>query len=236
MNIVPFKNFNANENNTWKTLFNRQSLKRNIQLVPQFEAGLKALNINGDKIPDIEDVNKKLRQLTGWEGIPVEGLEEGESFYSMLAQKKFPIGNFIRDEKDLSYTPAPDIFHDLYGHIPFYCDSQYAQFCQEYGRQASQWAHDAKVLREFERFFWFTVEFGLIETREGRRIFGAGIASSFDECAYALSDKPQVVPFDIELIREQEFNIDIIQQKLFVLKSADQLYSSLAEFTKKYKK
>lgn len=228
------KAFTPTEHRTWKALFDRQSPKRDSQIIPQFSKGLQALQITADCIPDLENVNSRLRKLTGWEGVPVEGLEEGESFYTMLADKKFPIGNFIRDEKDLSYTPAPDIFHDLYGHIPFYADSQYAEFCEEYGKQASQFKNDAKILREFERFFWFTVEFGLIETSQGRRIFGAGIASSYGECEYALSDKPEILPFDVELIRNQEFRIDVFQEKLFLLKNTDQLYRSLETFSRVY--
>lgn len=234
MKKVKLKEFTPAEHRTWKALFDRQTPLRDRQIVKGFGLGLELLGMTADRIPDLEVVNRRLRKLTGWEGVPVEGLEEGESFYTMLSEKKFPIGNFIRDEKDLSYTPAPDIFHDLYGHIPFYVDPRYAEFCEEYGRQARRFVGDARILREFERFFWFTAEFGLVETSEGRRIFGAGIASSFGECEYALSDRPTVVPFDIELIRQQEFRIDVFQEKLFVMKSEDELYKSLGAFVEAY--
>lgn len=198
--------------------------------MPEFAEGLEALGITGDRVPDLDAVNAKLRRLTGWEGVPVEGLEEGESFYRMLSERKFPIGNFIRDPKDLSYTPAPDIFHDLYGHIPFYADLRYAEYCQEFGRRACLKIKDPQVFREYERFFWFTVEFGLVETPVGRRIFGAGIASSYGECEYALSNKPKVIPFDVKTIRAQEFRIDVFQETLFVFKNVNQLYQSLNQF------
>jgi phenylalanine-4-hydroxylase len=227
---VQFKKFGSSEDRTWKILFERQSRKRDQQIIPQFGRGLSELRITADRVPNLENVNSRLRSLTGWEGVPVEGLEEGESFYEMLSQKKFPIGNFIRDEKDLSYTPAPDIFHDLYGHLPFFVDAQYAEFCQEYGRQAIKHKNNPGILKEFERFFWFTIEFGLIETGDGRRVFGAGIASSFGECEYALSEKPIIKSFDVEAIRKQEFRIDIFQKQLFVLKNVNQLYDSLGLF------
>jgi phenylalanine-4-hydroxylase len=229
---VELKKFTPAENQTWKALFTRQSQKRAQQIVPEFARGLEALAITPDLIPDLEQVNSRLQKLTGWRGVPVEGLEEGESFYSMLAQKMFPIGNFIRDEKDLSYTPAPDVFHDLYGHLPFFANSEYAEFCQQYGKLAMAFKDDHEKLREFERFFWFTIEFGLMETSEGRRIFGAGLASSFSECDYALSDKPLVRKFDVELLRQQEFRIDIFQEKLFVLQNPEQLYQSLEQLAK----
>jgi phenylalanine-4-hydroxylase len=227
---VPLKKFSKAEHETWKMLFERQAPKRSVQIIPQFEEGLEALGINGDHVPDLDAVNAKLRKLTGWEGVPVEGLEEGESFYRMLSEKKFPIGNFIRDQKDLSYTPAPDIFHDLYGHIPFYADLQYAEYCQEFGKRACAKVKDPKIFREYERFFWFTVEFGLVETPNGRRIFGAGIASSYGECEYALSSKPKVIPFDVNTIRAQEFRIDVFQETLFVFQSVNQLYKTLNQF------
>ncbi len=234
MKTQKFKEFSKAEHRTWKALFDRQSVLRDRQIVPQFGRGLRLLGMTAERIPDLDAVNRKLKSLTGWEGVAVEGLEEGAIFYQMLAKKTFPIGNFIRDEKDLSYTPAPDVFHDLYGHIPFYTDRAYADFCQEFGRRASRFKANPKILREFERFFWFTVEFGLIDTTQGRRIFGAGIASSYGECAYALSAEPHIEPFDIEKIRRQEFRIDVFQQILFVLKSERQLYDSLDAFTAPY--
>jgi len=231
---VKFKDFSADEHRVWKLLFDRQTPKRSQQIVPIFAQGLEKLGITHERIPDLSQVNQRLRALTGWEGIPVEGLEDGQSFYAMLADRQFPIGNFIRDERDLSYTPAPDVFHDLYGHLPFYADPDYARFCEAYGKEAVKFSDDAVILREFERFFWFTIEFGLIETPAGRRIFGAGIASSFGECEYALSEKPEIVPFSVESLRAQEFRIDVFQERLFLLKSESQLYESLQQFVKIY--
>ncbi len=234
MKGAKFKDFTPNEHRVWKTLFERQSVKRGEQIIPEFTNGLTALGIGAERIPDLASVNLRLRELTGWEGVAVEGLEDGKSFYGLLADRKFPIGNFIRAEEDISYTPAPDVFHDLYGHLPFYADQSYANFSEEFGKRASKYKDDPKILREFERYFWFTVEFGLIETPSGRRIFGAGIASSHGECEYALSTAPVVAPFDIEAIRAQEFRIDTYQQKLFLLNSQEQLYRSLDAFEKAY--
>lgn len=227
MKAVPLKTFSEQEQQTWKMLFDRQTPLREQQMHPIFISGLEALDITAEKIPNLDEINEKLMSMTGWQGVAVEGLEEGIDFFEMLADKKFPIGNFIREQKDLSYTPAPDIFHDLYGHIPFYTDLRYADFCYRYGQKVLRNANNPTVLREYERFFWFTAEFALIQTAKGRRIFGAGIASSFGECAYALSDKPMVKPFSIAEIRNQEFRIDIIQEKLFELHSEEQLFNSL---------
>lgn len=192
-----------------------------------FEKGLKALDMDVDSIPNLDEVNKKLKSLTGWEGVLVEGLEGGETFYEMLKHRQFPIGNFIRDKKDLNYTPEPDIMHDFYGHIPFFVDKTYADFCQKFGEVAMKYFDQPEKFRQFERVFWFTIEFGLVKTSTGTRIFGAGIASSIGECVYALSGDPEVIPFDVDVVRNQEFRIDEMQKRLFLLENPEQLYKSL---------
>jgi phenylalanine-4-hydroxylase len=126
----------------------------------------------------------------------------------------------------VNYTPAPDVVHDLYGHIPFHADARYAEYCQRYGTFACEFLDDPVRLRRLERYFWFTNEFGLVETAQGRRIFGAGIASSVGECRYALSGEPEVLPFDVERICAQEFRIDQMQPRLLVLQSPEQLSAS----------
>jgi phenylalanine-4-hydroxylase len=227
---LPFRSFTLRENETWKILFKKQTPRREAQLHQNFLDGLKTLNITADKIPDLEEINRILSAKTGFQGVPVEGLKEAPDFFTMLKNREFPIGNFIRDKDDLSYTPAPDVFHDLYGHLPFLADKNYADFCENFGKKASKYFKLPAILKQFERLFWFGVEFPLVETPKGKRIFGGGIASSFTECEYALSDKPQVMPFDVETIRFQEYRIDQIQKRLFILKTPDQLYSCLDHF------
>jgi phenylalanine-4-hydroxylase len=227
---VPFRTFSPEEHRTWGLLFREQAKKRDEQIWYPFSDGIRALDFTEAGIPDLHEVNRRLRALTGFEGVPVEGFEEPESFYEMLAERAFPIGYFIRDPKDLGYTPAPDIFHDLYGHLPFLVNKEYADFCQEIGRRTVKFRNDPEFLRQWERLFWFTIEFGLLETPQGRRIFGGGIASSINECAYSLSDRPEVLPFDLETIRQQEFDISIMQPRIFLLKSPEQLYGCLDAF------
>jgi phenylalanine-4-hydroxylase len=227
-----YKSFTAEEQSTWKTLFCNLVENRKSMAVPEFASGLDYLEMSAEKIPDLSRVNELLKKKTGWVGVPVEGLEDGKSFFKGLAEKKFPIGNFIRDAKDVNYTPAPDIFHDLYGHIPFYVDKEYADYCQAFGAMACKYADDPKKLVMLERFFWFTIEFALLETPAGRRIFGAGILSSDGESKYSLSADPEVVPFSVATICEQDYRIDVFQKKLFVLKSREQLYCSISEVEK----
>ncbi len=229
-------NWAESDNLVWKEIIQHQRPLRKNQIVSLFEQGLKELEMDLDTIPDLESVNRILLKKTGWQGVYVKGLEDGPHFYSMLSQKKFPIGKFIRDKRDLNYTPEPDVVHDLYGHMPFFIDQAYADFCFKFANEAMKWVKDINKFQQFERIFWFTIEFGLVRdnqsknNKQDRKIFGAGIASSIGECVYALSDKPEVIPFDIGLVSKQEFRIDEMQKRLFILDSVEQLYQSLNSF------
>jgi len=224
-----YRHYSTQEQATWRHLFTNLEENRRSMAVPMFAEGLEALGLHPGSIPDLADVNARLKRKTGWTGVPVEGLEAGDSFYPALARREYPIGNFIRDANDVNYTPAPDIFHDLYGHMPFFMNGAYADFCQEYGRMVVRHMHHPERLQRFERFFWFTIEFALTETPRGRRIFGAGILSSKGESEYSLSDAPEVVAFDVKQICDQPYEIDKFQHRIFLLDCPEQLYDSLSE-------
>ncbi len=221
------KDFGPDGLSTWCAILDKHSKIRSEKIVDLFDRGLRLLEIKNDRIPNLSDINKRLAALSGFKGVFVSGLEDGDRFFSMLAKREFPIGNFLRSKEDLSYTPEPDLIHDLYGHLPFFADRAYGDFCQEFGKMACQFLDRKDLLRQFERFFWFTAEFGLIKTKSGVRVFGAGIASSIGECEYALSGVPEVLPFDVDKIRHQEFRIDEMQKRLFILENVEQLYASL---------
>ena len=226
--ILPKRQFTSEEDATWATIMNIHYPRHKEQIHPLFMSGLSSLQIDRQRIPDLDLISDRLRRLTGWSAVFVEGLESWESFCQLLAQKKFPVGRFIRDGSDLNYTPAPDVVHDLYGHLPFLASERYANFIHRFCETAMKYMREPVISRQFERVFWFTAEFALIETPNGRRIFGAGIASSVGECEYALSNKPQVLPFHIDTIRRQEYRTDEMQKTLFLLQSPEQLFFSLA--------
>lgn len=230
---VVAKKYTTEDQETWRTILGLHAKKRGQQICDIFLDGVKILGLNEERIPSLDEINKTLIARSGFRGVLVEGLEEGASFYRMLSRREFPVGNFIRSREDLSYTPAPDIVHDLYGHLPFYTNQAYGDYCQAFGEAAIAFVDHPELFRQFERFFWFTVEFGLVKTAKGVRVFGAGIASSTGECDYALSGKPEIKPFDIDLIRHQEFRIDQMQPILFCLESPEQLYGSLNELCRR---
>lgn len=220
--------WDATAHDTWRRLYDRLDECRRTMAHPAFAEGLAQLGITGERIPDLESVNERLGLRTGWRGVPVKGLEGPVEFFAALARREFPVGDFIRSAEDLNYTPAPDVFHDLYGHLPLLADPDYACFCERFGREASTFAGDASRLREYERLFWFGVEFPLVETRAGRRIFGGGILSSYGESYFALGPEPVVLAFDWDAMRRREFEIDEMQRTLFVLREPAELYRQAA--------
>jgi len=230
------RHFSPDETATWSAVLSTHAKTKVNQVIDIFHEGLNILGITSDTIPQVAEVNQTLKQVSGFEVVYVAGFEEGDSFYSLLSKRQFPIGNFLRDKSDLSYTPEPDMIHDLYGHIPFLANNDYADFCQQFGEWAISYLDNDKIFHQFERFFWYTIEFGLIKTDDGIRAFGAGIASSFGECDYALSSEPNVIDFDINQIINQEYKIDEMQKKFFILKDKSQLYNCLDELEVTIKK
>jgi phenylalanine-4-hydroxylase len=222
--------FTDADQEVWRRLYAGTERCRREQAHPDFCDGLEKLGIGPDRIPALADVNARLKALTGWQGVFVEGLEDAGAFFRGLARREFPVGAFIRSANDLAYTPAPDVFHDMYGHLPLLANRNYADFCAEFGARAALYTDDPVRLKAFETFFWFGVEFPLIKTEQGLRIFGGGILSSRYESDYCLSEKPEKRAFDCHAMGRTPYRIDQVQPVLFVLSAPEQLFSSLDAF------
>jgi phenylalanine-4-hydroxylase len=215
--------FTAEENETWKILFERQIHAVEHRACPEFLTGLKKLNLPEDHIPQCEEISAILRAETGWSVKPVEAIIPLEDFFSLLANRQFPAASFIRTREDLDYLQEPDIFHEYFGHCPLLTNKAYADFVQWYGENALK--TDKKAQSFLGRLFWFTIEFGLIQTSAGLRIFGGGILSSFAETFYALeSPTPQRLPFSIDKMLATPYRYDEIQTTYFVLDNITQLF------------
>jgi phenylalanine-4-hydroxylase len=219
--------FGEREHGTWRRLYAAQRSAVLHDIHPLFARGLETLEIGPEHIPDLDRVNEVLKPRTGYVGTYVDGLKTPDSFFPMLARGEFPVGNFIRDDRDLAYTPAPDVFHDLFGHLPYFADPAYADFSRKFGAMASNFLDQPAVMIQFDRLYWFTFEFALIRHAGRTKILGSGIASSHGESRFALSEEPLVHAFDVEKIRRQDFRIDVMQKTLFRLESLDQLYHCL---------
>ena len=227
--------YTAEEHATWVTLYERQMALLQDRACPEFLAGLNALDLHGGGIPDFAVLNEKLSALTGWTVVAVPGLVPESVFFDHLAERRFPAGRFIRRADQLDYLQEPDIFHDVFGHVPMLCDPVFADYMVEYGR-GGQRAAGLGQLEQLARLYWYTVEFGLLETPAGLRICGAGIVSSATESRFALeSPSPHRIGFDLERVMRTRYRIDDFQQTYFVIPSlAELLRVTLEDFTPVY--
>jgi len=208
---------------TWRTLFDRQTELLRGRVVPEYYAGLKALGITDKGIPDFGEMNEVLTRATGWRVVAVPGLVPDAVFFAHLAARRFPAGYWIRAADQLDYIEEPDVFHDVFGHVPLLMQPSYADYIAAYGRAGLAYAGQP-ALANLARLYWYTVEFGLMRTQEGLRIFGAGILSSAGESVFALeSPRPLRVAFDCERVLRTRYEIDHYQDIYFVLSGYDDL-------------
>lgn len=211
------------EHQTWDTLYARQ-----IKILPgracdAFMRGLEALDLNAGGIPDFNVINPKLQALTGWTVVCVPGLVPDDVFFDHLANRRFVSGQFIRKPDQLDYLQEPDIFHDVFGHVPMLTDPDFAAYMEAYGK-GGQRAASLGMLPNLARLYWYTVEFGLMQEAEGLRIYGAGIVSSATESVFALDDpSPNRIGFDLERVMRTLYRIDDFQQVYFVIDSLEAL-------------
>jgi phenylalanine-4-hydroxylase len=213
--------YTAQDHATWRTLFTRQKTLLQGRVVDEFFAGLRALGIKPDRIPDFRDLNRVLSAATGWSVVAVPGLVPDEVFFAHLAARRFPAGYWIRRPDQLDYIEEPDIFHDVFGHVPLLMQARYADYMAAYGRAGLAYA-GRPALANLARLYWYTVEFGLMRTGSALRIFGAGIISSAGEAVYSLeSAVPARIGFDCERVMRTRYEIDDFQRIYFVLGGYD---------------
>ena len=209
------------EHDTWDTLYARQMKILPGRAADVFMKGLDALDLNTGGIPDFAVMNPKLQALTGWTVVCVPGLVPDEVFFDHLANRRFPSGQFIRKPDQLDYLQEPDIFHDVFGHVPMLTDPDFAAYMQAYGK-GGQRAAGLGMLPNLARLYWYTVEFGLMQTPDGLRIYGAGIVSSATESVFALEDpSPNRLGFDLERVMRTLYRIDDFQQVYFIVPSIE---------------
>ena len=215
--------YSAAEHDRWDRLFKRSRAILQGRACDEFIAALRALELSQSGIPHMERLSDRLEKLSGWRVVPVSDLVPDEVFFNHLANRRFPAGAFIRPEQEMDYLEEPDIFHDVFGHVPLLANPVYANFMQAYGA-GGQRAIRLDRLPNLARLYWYTVEFGLMRTKAGLRIFGAGIMSSYSESVFALeSDSPNRVAFNLERVMRTKYIIDDFQQTYFVIDSFDKL-------------
>ncbi|WP_442486873.1 phenylalanine 4-monooxygenase [Halomonas litopenaei] len=209
------------ENRTWQTLMERQLTLIEGHVCQQYLDGLERLALPTDRIPQLSDIDRVLEQATGWKTAQVPALIPFDTFFQLLANRRFPVATFIRTPEELDYLKEPDIFHEIFGHCPMLTNEAFAEFTATYGRIGL--AAEPKDRVYLARLYWMTVEFGLVDTPDGRRIYGGGIISSPKETLHALSDTPLHAPFDALDALRTPYRIDILQPLYYVLDSLDRL-------------
>ena len=215
--------FTADEHNVWDRLFARQAEMLPGRASDAFLRGLDVLRLEKPGIPDFAELNQRLMAATGWQVVAVPGLVPDDVFFDHLANRRFVSGNFIRRADQLDYLQEPDVFHDVFGHVPMLADPVFADYMQAYGKGGLR-SLGFGALHKLARLYWYTVEFGLVRENGALRIYGAGIVSSYGESIFALDDpSPHRIGFDLERIMRTEYRIDDFQQNYFVIDSYDQL-------------
>ena len=218
-----WQHYTPEEHATWDTLFARQAKLLPGRASEAYLRGLDVLKLSKPGIPDFEELSERLMKLTGWQVVAVPGLVPDAVFFDHMANRRFVAGNFIRRPDQLDYLQEPDVFHDVFGHVPMLADPVFADYLAVYG-QGGQRALGLDALKYLGRLYWYTVEFGLIAEPEGLRIYGSGIVSSYAESQFALDDpSPNRIGFDLARVMGTEYRIDDFQQNYFVIPSFDEL-------------
>ena len=218
--------YTEEEHAIWRLLFEHQQKLLKGRACREYLEGLDGLGVAAHGIPDFRRLSDILDRATGWRIVPVPGLVPDDVFFAFLAARRFPSTCFIRRRDQLDYLQEPDVFHDICGHVPMLMNPVFADYMQAYGEgglKALRLGH----LTQLARLYWYTVEFGLIATPDGLRIYGSGILSSAGESVYCLEDpQPHRLRFDLRRVMRTEYHIDRYQETYFVIDDFGQLFAA----------
>jgi len=219
----------SDEHARWDRLFAAAWTTLQGRACDAFLDAVERLQLSTAGIPDMRELSDRLEPITGWRVVPVAGLVPDEVFFEHLANRRFPAGAFIRSEAEMDYLEEPDIFHDIFGHVPLLANPEYAAFMEAYGKGGRR-AMQRGQLGNLARLYWYTIEFGLVREPHGLRLFGAGIMSSTAESVFALEDpSPNRVQFDLTRVMRTNYIIDDFQQTYFVIDSFEDLVAACTE-------
>ena len=224
-----YSNYTEEDFKVWKILYLRQIkfLKGNV--VEEFFEGLKNLDFNAEEIPNFKEVNKKLKILTGWQLKTVPNIAEPKEFFLSLSERKFTSTCWLRSFNEIDYLAEPDMFHDVFAHVPMLTNKSYTYFFQKIGEIALKFIDNSNKIERLQRLYWHTIEFGLMKTNFGIKAYGAGIISSYEEMKNIISIESIKESFNVDNVLNENFRIDKVQKKYFIINSFEQLVDSLKE-------
>ena len=210
----------------WAELVSRRMPQLREHACREYLDGFEQIGLQEDRLPDLKAVSARLGPRTGWQSTPVSGFLPADAFFEMLAARMFPTTTWLRSRDSMGYTPEPDIFHDVFGHVPMHAHPVFADFLQHYGKVCAGLMHDPVALERMGRLFWFTVEFGLIRQDGAVKVYGSGLISSHGECSRVLEGGCAVKDFDLDAVMNQEFQTSEMQPVLYAVESFDQIYEA----------
>jgi phenylalanine-4-hydroxylase len=221
-----YASYDAEAHDVWRILYERRMATLDTTGSSVFLQGIERIGLAPDRVPDLADVNQRLGARTGWNAVGVHGFIPAGQFFYCLGSRRFPTTLTVRPRAQLDYLPEPDIFHDVFGHVPLHSDPVFADFLQQFGALAADADSDDEITR-MARLFWFTVEFGLVREQGQVKIYGSGLISSHGDAANALGPNCDRRPFKLDAVLSQPFEIDHLQDVLFVVDSFDQLFEAV---------
>ncbi|MCC5921469.1 MAG: phenylalanine 4-monooxygenase [Cyclobacteriaceae bacterium] len=213
----------------WKILYDRQMEVLPGRATAAFFSGLKDVRFSPDKVPNFEETSEVLRQLTNWSLTVVPGIVDDLVFFKQMSNRLFPATTWLRKMEELDYLEEPDMFHDVFAHVPLLSIQPFVDFLEKLSGLALKYGSDPVAIHLLSRVYWYTIEFGLIREEGQLRIYGAGILSSAGESVYCLSDEPEHFEYDVSKIYDSSYRKDVFQSRYFIIESYEQLYNSLPE-------
>jgi len=230
-----YDQYTSEDHQVWKVLFERQIANLQNKACGEYLDSLEQLApaLNNMHVPDFRELNAVLGAANGWSIAVVPGLIPVHEFYDLLCQRKFPSSTWLRKMSQLDYLEEPDMFHDIFGHVPILMHPEFAAFTQQLGEVGKAHANNELVALQMQRLYWYTIEFGLIKGIDGTEIYGAGILSSFGEAKHIYKPETSVLPFNLEEVIERPFINTEIQTTYYAIDSFDQLFDALNIYQRK---
>jgi phenylalanine-4-hydroxylase len=223
-----YEDYTAEQHAVWSELVRRRRLQLEAHACREYLDGSEFIELKEDRLPNLSAISKRLKPRTGWSTTPVSGFLPSDAFFEMLNARMFPTTTWLRGRDSLSYTPEPDIFHDVFGHVPMHAHRVFADFLQHYGSVCAR-IKDAEALERLGRLFWYTVEFGLIRERGSVKVYGSGVISSHGECTNVIEGGCQIKDFDLDIVLNTPVKVDHIHKLLFAIENFEQLYEAMRE-------
>ncbi|MDI9358237.1 MAG: hypothetical protein QM528_04780 [Phycisphaerales bacterium] len=227
-----YNKYTAEDQEVWRYLFERQEKLLVGKASAEYLKCLKQLSpvLNSLKIPVFEKLSEYLYKTNGWVIEVFEGMIQPNDFFNFMSQKKFPANTWLRNKTHVDYSESPDMFHDVFGHIPLLMNRAFSEYVFAYATIAKRYINNEEVLKQMQKFYWFTIEFGLIKEWGETKIYGAGILSSPEESNFVFTNKARIHPFNLDNLIKKEYRSDILQKDYYQINS----YSTLWEYLKIY--